>query len=360
VAIVCSAPGKLVLLGEYSVLYGHPAVVMAVDRRARVGLRPASGEFWSVRAPGFEDRSADFELGYHGGFRWVSASPEVAENFGLVERVVAGLMLSGETTGKKLRPASLVLDSRDFFDRTPDGTAKLGLGSSAALTVGLTGAVRRWIGTEGSEEPDAAILRRLLELHRSLQGGRGSGLDLAASLLGGVIEYRLDREDAGASTVALEPPDDLHFVCLWTGRSASTSVFLERLGERLASDDGVIASALAGLGGVARSGVDHLRAADLPGWLSDVDDFYEALEALGRIAGLEIISDEHLRLRQMARDADVHYKPSGAGGGDLGIGFTDDAEAVVAFASRASDAGFRPVELAVDPKGLECVCGGEE
>ena len=41
--VVASAPGKLVILGEYLVLEGGPCLVAAVDRRARVELRRASG-----------------------------------------------------------------------------------------------------------------------------------------------------------------------------------------------------------------------------------------------------------------------------------------------------------------------------
>ena len=38
--IEVSAPGKLILFGEYAVLFGAPAAVAAVDRRAVVTLLP--------------------------------------------------------------------------------------------------------------------------------------------------------------------------------------------------------------------------------------------------------------------------------------------------------------------------------
>ena len=49
--IEVSAPGKLVLIGEYGVLYGAPALVMAVDRRARVVLEAVRGDRWVLTAP---------------------------------------------------------------------------------------------------------------------------------------------------------------------------------------------------------------------------------------------------------------------------------------------------------------------
>ncbi len=57
-----SAPGKMVLLGEYAVLFGAPAVVAAVNRRARVELAPSPSSDWVVKAPGFSDRPAEFDV----------------------------------------------------------------------------------------------------------------------------------------------------------------------------------------------------------------------------------------------------------------------------------------------------------
>ena len=54
-----SAPGKVILSGEYAVLDGAPAVVMAVDRRARVSVSAGSGDWHRVSAPGLFE--GDFE-----------------------------------------------------------------------------------------------------------------------------------------------------------------------------------------------------------------------------------------------------------------------------------------------------------
>ena len=48
--IKASAPGKLLVLGEYAVLRGAPAIVMAVDCRARVSLRPSQHRTWRLTA----------------------------------------------------------------------------------------------------------------------------------------------------------------------------------------------------------------------------------------------------------------------------------------------------------------------
>lgn len=350
-AIASSAPGKLVLLGEYAVLFGHPAVVLAINRRARVGLGPADGDHWSVAAPGFEDRSAAFEIERAHGFRWREPESEAAHRLDLVEKLVGSLVASKLLDPEGLPPAVITLDTREFFQTMPDGAAKLGLGSSAALTVALTEALHSW--SNQCERRPIIDLARLLDLHRTFQGGRGSGIDLAASVTGGVVEYRLANGGRTPSASLFELPDALHLVFLWTGRSASTASFLVRLDDEMQNDRGPIADALAELGRVSSEGIAHLRTGDVTRFLLVVSDFGRAMEQLGEAAGLPILSDEHLELRRLARNTGVSYKPSGAGGGDVGIGFTDDPELATTFANKAAKAGFTPLDLQVDPNGVQ-------
>jgi len=42
--VEASAPGKMILFGEHSVVYGQPAIVLAIDRRARVQADKRSDE----------------------------------------------------------------------------------------------------------------------------------------------------------------------------------------------------------------------------------------------------------------------------------------------------------------------------
>ena len=349
-AIASSAPGKLVLLGEYAVLFGHPAVVLAVNRRARVDLRPADGNEWSVVAPGFQEDPAAFVLDRKRGLLWCEPVTEVACRLVLVEKVVGSLVTSKLVDPEILRPASISIDTTEFFQQVVSGVEKLGLGSSAALTVALTQALRSW--APQGHRSEAVSLGSLLDLHRSFQGGRGSGIDLAASCTGGVVEYRLTEDGQTPSARSLELPKGLHLVFLWTGRSASTASFLARLDQGMETDGGAIAAAIAELGRAASVGIANLRADDVTTFLGDVIVFGDAMDRLGHAAGIPILSDEHLELRRLARDIGVSYKPSGAGGGDVGIGLTDDPELATAFAAQAADAGFPPLELEVDPKGV--------
>ena len=80
--VVASAPGKIVLSGEYAVLAGAPAIVMAVDRRARVAIADVDGDVSRVRAPGYTDETGRFET-IDGELRWHDGQSV----FGIVDSV---------------------------------------------------------------------------------------------------------------------------------------------------------------------------------------------------------------------------------------------------------------------------------
>ncbi len=351
--IAASAPGKLVLIGEYGVLFGAPAVVMAVNRRATVRLAGSEDGFSRVDSPGLEWEPARFTIEPDGVLRWCS-TPRVAGRYLLFERIVDSLVEFGSVRPESVAPFTASLDTREFFQRGDGKAVKLGLGSSAALTVALASALLKWAGTGERVELGIEWLQRLLNLHRAYQGGRGSGVDLAASLMGGLVEYRLQDDGSVATAAPLDLPEGLFMAVVWTGRGADTGDFLGRLSLRMDREGGSpeIDDALDRLGQAASAGVVALRNRDVPSFLAMIDIFGEGLGALGRAAGLEIMSPEHVELHRLARRCGVSYKPSGAGGGDIGIGFSSDPAALDRFADTVSRSGFEVLDVSLDPAGL--------
>ena len=254
--IAASAPGKLVLIGEYGVLFGAPAVVMAVNRRATVRLAESEDGFSRVDSPGQEWEPARFTIEPDGGLRWCS-TPRVAGRYLLFERIVDSLAEFGLVRPESVAPFTASLDTREFFRRGDGKAVKLGLGSSAALTVALASALLKWAGTGERVELGIEWLQRLLNLHRAYQGGRGSGVDLAASLMGGLVEYRLQDDGSVATAAPLDLPEGLFMAVVWTGRGADTGDFLGRLSLRMDGEGGrgKIDDALDRLGQAASAGV---------------------------------------------------------------------------------------------------------
>ncbi|MFU8816622.1 MAG: mevalonate kinase [Pseudomonadales bacterium] len=321
--IEASAPGKVVLWGEYAVLTGAPALVMAVDRYARCQLQ-ATADVWEFAALGFAAPAARIARQ-----RLLAADPPPAD---AVWRTVWQALRAVD--GAHLPQGGQVcLDTRSFHHHG----SKLGLGSSAAICVAAYGALCRLLGQQPSYTGALAV-------HRQLQGGAGSGIDVAASWHGGTVKFlRGDATEPGPVS-AWSLPAELHVTFIWTGRPASTVDHLARFRAWLERGQHAPLDALS-LASQRLFETERLEAA--------LKDYVAALQALDAAASLGIFSDAHVRLGRLAIEAGVVYKPCGAGGGDLGAAFTDDAAAAARFARMASAQQFLPIPLEIASHGFQ-------
>ena len=328
-ALIATAPGKLVIAGEYAVLHGGPALAVAAGRRARAEVTPADS--WSLHIANSGETYA-FSL-RDNALVWAD---QPGPN-GSILAAAAGVLDSEFAAGGPLR---IELCSREFFHRAQHGDEKLGLGSSAAVTVALSGCLQQLLSGRTS-------LELALRVHREHQQGQGSGIDVVTSYQGGVIGLR---EDGQVSQV--DWPEGLHMVPVWTGRAASTPHMLTRLHDySVAQPDEHqrLIGELAITAGAARYACD---GGDVPALLAWLDEYAVRLRSLDAATGLGIWSQEHNELAQAAADCGLVYKPSGAGGGDFGLAFTTDEDAVKRFTAVCATAGYRPVEFELAVPGL--------
>ena len=324
---VASAPGKLVILGEYAVLANAPALVMAVDRRCRAEIRHSVNAVCHLHSMAEAERQVIFRRRARSGLA-------------LVDRVAGAFPAAGNDSWRG------VLDSSGLYFEG----RKLGLGSSAAALTAWCGAWLAWTG-QGITEARAGVLQRFIAEHRAWQGGAGSGLDVAASLHGGVIRFQLD-EDSGPQVDSAKLPDGVDFVGVFVRTSASTRQHLAQFGTRAAESPASAAFWMDSLNRLAETGIDRAAADDAGGFLAAIRDYAGGLQALGEWMGAAIFTPEHLQVLKLAERFGLAYKVSGAGGGDLGLAFGTDAEALARF-RKAADEHYVTIDLAVDPRGLD-------
>jgi phosphomevalonate kinase len=272
------APGKLVLLGEYAVLDGAAALVMAVDRGVEVDHWP--GDSLQITTPMGDDRFVrDALTGARGHFVFRDWNPV---------RGIAG---------------------------------KPGFGGSAAACV---------VACLAADRP----AQDAYALHHSAQGS-GSGVDVAASIHGGLLMFRRGAEVPEVHPLPLMP----RVLTLWSGASAKTG---PRVGAYLAySGRATFAQASEQLVG--------RFAADPIGTLTEAG---ERLCAMAREAGIAYDTPSLARIRQLAREYGGAAKASGAGGGDCAVALLPDPEAEHAFLAAAAAEGLPhiPTQL-VGPAG---------
>lgn len=346
--LIASAPAKLVLLGDYAVLEGARALVQAVDRRANVRIVPREDRACDVYAPDLGIHGARAFIGADGAWQWQCDEASKAR-LTLVDHVWQGLLSEG------LAPISgqgfdLHLDTSGFFHT--DGVSKLGLGSSAALTVALASALATHAGHDDALTDRTQWMRRLLHMHGNWQGGRGSGVDVAASVAGGLIAYQL-AGPAREPTYAPVPTEGLHCLFVWSGQSVSTSDSLQRLAQWRQAHADEYAAHMNGLGTVSAAAIEALEQRRMPSFIGLTKDYALGLQRFGAACGLEIYSPAQKQLANMASGTDVSYKPCGAGG-DFGVVFAEDAERLVTFERVIVSAGMHVVPLGLDSRGVSC------
>lgn len=147
-----SAPAKAILFGEHAVVYGKPAIAAAIDRRVTVTLGDSSENRVTIPSLGVDFRS------------------ESSPSGGILDYVGKTLKLYHDGS-----PLGIQIEME-----IPVGS---GLGSSAALTVALIGALDEYHGRESEPEDTAARAHRVeLEVQ-----GAASPLDTTVSTYGGLV-----------------------------------------------------------------------------------------------------------------------------------------------------------------------------
>ena len=328
-SIIARAPGKVVVLGEYAVLKGAPALVLAVDCYCRAEISQSSDAQCHLRSWAPELREMRFDSSARSGVP-------------LVDAVVHGSSAGSAWRGE--------LDSRALYS----GLGKLGIGSSAAALTAWAGVWRTFVGL-GSLEKNTENLSALIGLHRTLQGGFGSGLDVAASLFGAMISFEL-KEESAPVVCSVRLPGSVAFAGVFVGRSLSTQDFLSRFNDWQIECPAQAAERLVALACLAETGCAAARENDGGAFLSAVAEYGEGLAHLGEAMGIDIVTSAHREIASEAKRYSVVYKVSGAGGGDLGLAFSADTEALDAFLRNMENSRYKIINLRLDEQGL-CVEG---
>ena len=311
--IEATAPGKQVLAGEYAVLAGAPALAAAVDRRVTCRISPASTGNWSFVSHGYEAQ------GTYPRDNLPETGPAALARFAMTS-----LDLDTRTLPAHLK---IQIDSRPFYQ----GAEKLGFGSSAACAVAVTGALAELAGA-------TPTLENALAAHRSLQGGGGSGVDVAASWCGGVIRF----QDGVARSARLPP--DIHHMFVFTGVGVDTPTLVRRFDAwRGAESPPELRALVRSATAVAESGTYYLEA---------LAEYIETLLAFDRAARIDIFSAEHLHMMRLAKGFGVLYKPCGAGG-DMGMGVSQDLDVLAACRGRIEREGFAVLPAEISRHGLQ-------
>jgi len=310
--VVASAPAKIILFGEHFVVYGEPAIVLAIDRRAYATVDHRQDKNLHIRslnlsfAGCFEDGVFKIEQG---------DAKEARLKFEPVKLAVEKVL---ETHGKKV---GLNIEINSTVP------VAAGLGSSAAVVTAVTAAVGALLNVKMSKED---IFRITYEAEKIVHG-TPSGVDPAISTFGGTLLFQMD-----TGFKPLEVKADIPLVIGDTGVERSTRVQVEKVRGIMDNYPRVVEPMKKAAREIVLRAIDAFKEDDLKtlGELMNIN--HALLYGVG-------VSDESLEwLVNAARKAGaLGAKLTGAGGGGcmIALANTEKLETVLDAIMRA---GGRP------------------
>jgi phosphomevalonate kinase len=227
-------------------------------------------------------------------------------------------------------------------------SGKLGLGSSAAVAAAGVGVLLEAAGCE-VEYTRALAVRLADRAHRAAQGGRGSGADVAAAVHGGIIYYA--RRETDVDVYPTELPDALEVIVFSTGTPSSTIDHLRAL-EEIAASDSTPRQYVDAIGALATTFVTGCANDDARAVVAAAARANTPLTALGEAIGLPIVTPALAEAAKLAESLGGAAKPSGAGGGDVGVAFLTDPGAAETFRQRAPHLGLEILSIRTGADGL--------
>ncbi len=289
------APGKAVVVGEYAVLLGAPAVVAAVDRGVACEVTPSPT--LRITTPS-DDRFVGPALEAVGAppahYHFVDAAPTLAQG-------------------------------------------KAGLGGSAAATVVACLAGSALAGRPLSPH---ALWAAAHDVHHRVQGS-GSGIDVAAAAHGGVFRW-----EAGKAVPIEAPPIHLAY----SGSSAATGPRVVAFRAWATAHPDAAATLVADtVALVNRFERDPMSVLDAAG---------ERLSRMALEAGIAYWTPGLQSLVAQTHLHGGGAKPSGAGGGDVVVAILPEGSARRWRAAVEAD-GYPVLPVAIAPGAHELTPGGD-
>lgn len=361
-----SAPGKLFLSGEWSVLEGNPGLVVAVNKRVHCVIEENNEISVSIDDYRIKDARANFD---GKKISWVGANEYVNEKLIFTKGALeTALQYIGSYKPFKIRTWG------EETSIEVDGVRKkIGFGSSAAATVAIIAAVLAYHGKDIRSRNAKDIIYKLAAIaHYLAQGKIGSSFDIAASAYGGAFVYRKfdsqwlmkELENIRIKELAeknwqdlyieeLIIPENFHLLVGWTKEPASTSAMVKQMNEFKKANPDRYDELMATVAKAAKDAINAWKRIDKERLLSSLQKNEDALRKLGKVSGVNIETDDLRLLSDTANERGGAGKLSGAGGGDCGIAVCFDKNTADKIKKAWNENGFYLVNTNIDKEGIK-------
>jgi len=293
--VTASAPGKFILFGEHAVVYGKTAVAVAIDRRFACSVVHSDENTLNGKSVSFEKHPYIYHMLQKHGMRNAAV------------------------------------------DTVSDIPAGSGLGSSAALSVSFSAAIRTLKGMPAEEK---YIAEDAFDTEYSVQG-RASPVDTSVCAHGSGIVINGPGNDilwsisrnGNVWNIADADVPEMTIVVGHTGIHAATGPLVERV-RKFRDKNGFAYDVVDEIGDIALRGIGLMKKNDMTGIGELMTQNHKLLSILG------VSCNELNKLVNAALPYSYGAKLTGAGGGGSMIALTDEPDKVCETISKHGGTPF--------------------
>jgi mevalonate kinase len=304
--------GKVILLGEHSVVYGRPAIAAGLDRGCRAQVESVAG------------KSQDTLAVEPWGVRVMAEQAEQDHDRELLRRAFAVVCAQYPEPRERVSVRATM--------EIPGGA---GLGGSAALSVAVLRALDQRFAHEQSAD---ALVEASLAWERVFHGNP-SGIDSAMAVRGGLSLYV-----RGQPLTAIRAGKPLVLIVANSGEHGSTKTMVESVARQHARDPAKAERIFDAIASVVNNGKSALEAGE-HARLGQLMDLNQTLLNTLMLSTTRLEAMCHL-----ARDAGaLGAKLTGGGGGGCMIALAEDRARAQPVADALTTAGYEAFKVEVTP-----------
>ncbi|MDA1317465.1 MAG: mevalonate kinase [bacterium] len=319
-SITTYAPGKLMLMGEHSVVYDLPCLVTAVDHRMKVTVRKTDDNKLTLHAPDvgvidYQCAISDLTLNTPKPAQFVEYG---VRNFFQTFKVTSGLHITSQS----------------------DFSSKFGFGSSSAITVATIKGLSELFDIHlTNKELFDLSYKTVLDIQ-----GKGSGFDVAAAIYGGTLYFV-----TGGKVIEPIKVSKLPLIVGYTGIKADTTTLINKIQMKLENDPLSITTLFDDITLLVEQGKKALINSNM----KLLGNLFTNNQLL--LSKLGVSSPELDKLNKAVQEAGAYgAKLSGAGGGDCMIALSPpDKELEVSEAIKLAGGTHIPITTNSDGVRVE-------
>jgi mevalonate kinase len=333
--IKVSAPGKIHLSGEHSVVYGQPALLTAINKRTFIQIKKSQDELINIWD---KKQKLKQSLIFSQIRRFSYINPQIwktKDKLGLIkagiDEIYSFLQLKPKTGFDLIVKSDIPLSS--------------GLGSSAALAVSLAAAILAWEG----KKPSLDLISQVSFNIEKRQHGNPSGGDNTTALYGGILQFKKQNHGFNFSKIRVKAGDIPRLFLVNSGRpQESTGEMVEKVKKMEAENKARVQAVVKDLGKTARLFINAFKA----GKKDRLKDLIKQNQKL--LEQLNVVGSRAKKIIKLIEKHEGAGKICGAGGIKAGSGMILAYSRNLDFLRPVLDReGLKYLDIKINEKGVK-------